>query len=273
MQTDPFSPIGIFDSGLGGLSILNEIKNRLPLETLIYLADSKNAPYGEKKPEAIVQISKKNTEFLLSKGCKLIVVACNTATTNAISTLRKTYTVPFIGIEPAIKPAALNSTNGRVGVLATKGTLSSELFAETTKKYTANTQVVEIEGRGIVEAIESHTEGTDAFNQLLKQQLEPFKEAEIDTLVLGCSHYPFIIEQIQKHLGIGVKIIDSGFAVAKQTERVLKFNGIENCGDLNHENKVKIYTNGTSKAALKNILNQLGIKNYQQFNFSRTEQA
>lgn len=264
-------PIGIFDSGLGGLSILSEVKKRLPNEQLIYLADSNNAPYGEKPKKNIIDISKHNTDFLLSKSCKLIVVACNTATTNAIGILRKTYNLPFIGIEPALKPAALQTKNGKVGVLATKGTLSSALFAETAKKYSAYTQVIEVVGKGIVEAIENHSTDTDQFDQLLNQQLLTFKKARIDTLVLGCSHYPFIIRQIQKHLGLGVNIIDSGFAVAKQTERVLKFNGMENHGDQHHKNIVKIYTNGTSKVALKNILNQLSIKDYQRYNFSKTE--
>lgn len=270
-QPNSSSPIGIFDSGLGGLSILNEIRKRLPLEKLIYLADSKNAPYGEKPTASIVKISKQNTEYLLNKECKLIVVACNTATTNAINILRKNYNVPFIGIEPAIKPAALNSNNGRVGVLATKGTLSSELFSETTKKFTTNTQVVEVEGKGIVEAIESNISHTKAFNQLLKQQLMPFKEARIDTLVLGCSHYPFIIAQIQEQLGCDVNIIDSGFAVAKQTERVLNYYGLlEKHENLNRESKIKIYTNGTSEVALKNILKQFEIENYQYDEYFKT---
>jgi glutamate racemase len=256
------SSIGIFDSGLGGLSILKEISNRLPDETLVYLADSNNAPYGEKSKEKIIEISKQNTEFLLSKNCNIIVVACNTATTNAISTLRNSYNVPFIGIEPAIKPAALYSRNGRVGVLATKGTLSSELFSETASKFTANTQVVEIEGVGIVEAIESNTTDTIEFKQLLKEQLMPFKEAKIDTLVLGCSHYPLIISQIQNYVGDEVDIIDSGFAVAKQTQRVLESLKLK--AKMKSQNtSSSIYMNKTSKTALKLILRQLKIEGYQ----------
>jgi len=260
-------PIGIFDSGLGGLSILNEIKKRLPQEKLIYFADSKNAPYGEKDPKVIIEISKKTTEILLSKGCKLIVVACNTATTNAISLLRKTYNVPFIGIEPAIKPAALNSKNGRVGVLATKGTLSSELFSETAKQFTANTQVVEVEGKGIVEAIESNTFNTKEFDQLLKEQLLPFKEAKIDTLVLGCSHFPFIVSHLQKHLGMEVNIIDSGFAVAMQTQRILQLHHLEIQENVKQQNSLSVYTNGTSIVALHTVLKQLKIESYRHFHY------
>jgi glutamate racemase len=257
--------IGIFDSGLGGLSILNEISKRLPEEHLLYLADSNNAPYGQKSPEVIVEISRRNTEFLLSKGCKLIVVACNTATTNAIDVLRNSYKVPFVGIEPAIKPAALNSINGRVGVLATKGTLSSALFSRTARKFTVNTKVTEVEGKGIVEAIESNTTHTIAFEKLLREQLKPFKVDGIDTLVLGCSHYPFIMLKIQKYLGQNVKIIDSGFAVAKQTEKILQHYNMQTTQDLNQQKGIHIYTNGTSDSALKSIINQLSIENYHCF--------
>lgn len=265
IQLNSSLPIGIFDSGLGGLSILNEIRIRLPHEQLLYLADTKNAPYGEKPAESILKISKQNTEYLLKKGCKLIVVACNTATTNAISILRKTYNVPFIGIEPAIKPAALNSHNCRIGVLATKGTLSSELFSETAKKFTANTQVVEVEGKGIVEAIESNAIHTKEFDQLLKQQLVPFKVAKIDTLVLGCSHFPFIVCQLQKHLGAEVNIIDSGFAVAKQTQNILQLHQLEIQEMAAQKKLLSIYTNETSTAALHTVLKQLKIQNYQHF--------
>ena len=129
-------PIGIFDSGVGGTSIWKEVIKLLPNENTIYLADSMNAPYGEKSPEEIIALSLKNTEYLISKGCKLIIVACNTATTNAIDYLRKTYPIPFIGIEPAIKPAALLSKTGAIGILATKGTLTSKLFEKTAAEYT-----------------------------------------------------------------------------------------------------------------------------------------
>ena len=150
MQTNP---IGIFDSGIGGTSIWKEIHSLLPNENTIYLADSANAPYGNKGKQAIIDLSVKNTEYLINQGCKLIVVACNTATTNAISFLRKTYKIPFIGIEPAIKPAALNSKTKAIGILATKGTLTSELFNTTTSLYAHGLQVVEQVGEGLVDTI------------------------------------------------------------------------------------------------------------------------
>ena len=143
-------PIGIFDSGVGGLSIWKEIHLLLPMEPTIYLSDSKHAPYGPKGKETIIDLSIKNTEWLINQGCKLIVVACNTATTNAIKTLRQNYSIPFIGIEPAIKPAALESKSKAIGILATKGTLSSQLFHETSQLYSSDLMVVEQVGDGIV---------------------------------------------------------------------------------------------------------------------------
>lgn len=148
-------PIGIFDSGIGGTSIFKEIHSLLPAEHFIYLADSKHAPYGNKTKDEIVHLSIKNTELLLDEGCKIIVVACNTATTNAISYLREKYEVPFIGIEPAIKPAALKTRTKVVGILATRGTLSSQLFHKTTDLYASGIKVIEQVGEGIVPLIET----------------------------------------------------------------------------------------------------------------------
>ncbi len=149
------SPIGIFDSGIGGTSIFKEIHKLLPNENCIYLADSKNAPYGNKSKADIIELSIKNTEHLIKEGCKIIVVACNTATTNAIDYLRKTYSIPFIGIEPAIKPAALNTQTKAIGILATKGTLTSQLFHKTTDLYSKDIKIIEQVGEGIVPLIES----------------------------------------------------------------------------------------------------------------------
>lgn len=221
-------PIGIFDSGVGGTSIWKEIHRLLPFEKTIYLSDSKNAPYGIKTQEEIIRLSIKNTERLLEMNCKLIVVACNTATTNAIKILRNTYNVPFIGIEPAIKPAALKSTNKAIGILATRGTLTSELFAQTSELYTQDINVIEVEGNGLVELIESGKKDSEEAINLLKKLLKPMIEAGIDYLVLGCSHYPYLIPVLKKILPENVKIIDSGEAVANQTKAVLAKNGLLN---------------------------------------------
>lgn len=214
-------PIGIFDSGIGGTSIWAEIHQLLPNEKTIYLADSKNAPYGQKSKAEIIALSIKNTELLLDMDCKLIVVACNTATTNAIQELRAKYDVPFIGIEPAIKPAATNSKTQTIGILATQGTLNSELFHKTAEIY-RDTKIIEQVGHGLVQLIESGKIDSPEMAKLLQEYLKPMIEANIDYLVLGCSHYPYLIPQLKKILPPNIQIIDSGEAVARQTQNVLK---------------------------------------------------
>ena len=215
------NPIGLFDSGIGGTSIWKEIHNLLPNENTIYLADSKNAPYGQKSKDEIIELSIKNTEFLLNQNAKMIVVACNTATTNAIIELRQKFDVPFIGIEPAIKPAATNSKTQTIGILATKGTLNSDLFNKTAEKF-QETKIVEQIGFNLVKLIENGKIHSSEMTSLLETYLKPMVEANIDYLVLGCSHYPYLIPQIKKILPPHVKIIDSGEAVARQTQKVLE---------------------------------------------------
>lgn len=215
------NPIGVFDSGIGGTSIWSAIHNLLPNEKTIYLADSKNTPYGQKTKEQIVALSKKNVDFLLDMKCKLIVVACNTATTNAIRELRNDYDIPFIGIEPAIKPAANNSKTQVIGILATKGTLNSELFNKTAEMF-QNTTIIEQVGYGLVQLIEDGNLYSPEMTQLLESYLQPMIDANIDYLVLGCSHYPYLIPQIKKILPEHIQIIDSGEAVARQTQNILR---------------------------------------------------
>lgn len=245
-------PIGIFDSGIGGTSIFKEIHALLPNENCLYLADSKNAPYGNKSKTKILELSIKNTELLLEHDCKLIVVACNTATTNAIQQLRSTYTVPFIGIEPAIKPAALRTQSKAIGILATKGTLSSELFHRTTDLYSEGISVIEQVGDGIVPLIEAGKVQSDDMTSLLKTYIEPMLKADIDYLVLGCTHYPYLIPTLLELLPKHVKIIDSGLAVAKQTKAILEqynlINLSKNTPDIN------FFSNGNTQV-LEAILN------------------
>lgn len=216
------SPIGVFDSGVGGTSIWKEVHQLMPLENTIYLADSQHAPYGNRSSEEIVQLSIKNTEKLIAFGCKIIVVACNTATTNAIAKLRKTFDLPFIGIEPAIKPAALHSKSGSIGILATKGTLSSALFTKTSKALSKNTKIIEVIGEGLVPLIESGKFESKTLKLLLKSYTKPMIDAQVDYIVLGCSHYPYLIPILEEILPHHIKIIDSGKAVARQTKEVLK---------------------------------------------------
>lgn len=235
-------PIGIFDSGVGGTSIWKEINALLPYENTIYLADSKYAPYGTKGKERIIELSIKNTELLLSKGCKIIVVACNTATTNAIDYLRQHFDVSFIGIEPAIKPAALQTKTKAVGILATKGTLSSALFSKTSDVFAKNITVIEQVGDGIVQLIESGKLYSDEMKSLLKIYLQPMLNANIDYLVLGCTHYSYLIPILTQLLPKHVKIIDSGEAVARQTKAILEDNNLLNTQNI--KPKLEFYTNG-----------------------------
>lgn len=214
-------PIGIFDSGVGGTSIWKEIHSLLPFEDTCYLADSANAPYGNKGRKEILRLSIKNTELLLEMGCKIIVVACNTATTNAISELRQRYNVPFIGIEPAIKPAALQTTTKNIGILATKGTLNSSLFHATSQTFASDLNVVEVIGEGLVPLIEKGALESPELLQLLEEYVAPMLAADIDHLVLGCSHYPYLIPLLKTMLPEHVQIIDSGEAVARQTKTIL----------------------------------------------------
>jgi glutamate racemase len=244
-------PIGIFDSGIGGTSIWKEIKTLLPNENTIYLSDSKNAPYGEKSKQNIIDLSIKNTEFLLQKNCKLIVVACNTATTNAIKVLREMYDTPFIGIEPAIRPAALKTKTKKIGILATKGTLNSELFEKTSNTIAKEITTKETIGKGLVGLIENGKIDSIEMKNLLSSYIKPMLKDDIDCLVLGCTHYPYLIPQIRELVGNKIQIIDSGEAVAKQTKSILELNQLTND---NHEIGNHLFLINKNKKVLENII-------------------
>ena len=214
-------PIGVFDSGVGGLSLLHELRSILPNENFIYISDNAFAPYGALSPDNIRERSQALSHWLSEQSCKLIVVACNTATTNAIEALRKTHLIPFVGIEPAIKPAAIETKTGVVGVLATKGTLSSGLFHETSMAYGQGIQILEKEGKHLVEMIESGMLQSEEMKQILQSYTQPMIEQGVDHLVLGCTHYPFLMPILTRILPQHIKIVDCNGAVAKQVERVL----------------------------------------------------
>ncbi|MCX2719104.1 glutamate racemase [Lentiprolixibacter aurantiacus] len=256
------NPIGIFDSGLGGLSVWKDIQKLLPNEEFYYLADSRNAPYGDKSPEEILRLSIKNTEFLLNLNCKLIVVACNTATTNAIGYLREHYAVPFIGIEPAIKPAALHTKTGKVGVLATKGTLGSTLFHHTARNHAAGITIIDQIGTGLVPLIEEGKATSETTRKLLIKYLTPMLDAGVDQIVLGCTHYPFLMPLLKELLPANINVLDCGLAVARQTQKVLEekqlLNSSPNPG-LSH-----FYTN-KSPDILKKMLKQLNAQGEAKF--------
>lgn len=246
-------PIGIFDSGIGGTTIWRDIQRLLPGEDMIYLADSRNAPYGEKSKETIIELCRKNTEHLLSRSCKLIVVACNTATTNAIDYLRANFNLPFIGIEPAIKPAALQSDSKKVGVLATKGTLASQLFLTTSKNHASEIQVLEQEGEGLVQLIEAGEVNSERIRALLRAYLEPMISSNIDHLVLGCTHYPYLIPVLKEILPESISIIDCGEAVARQTKRVLEKHAL--LSDADRGGRHQFYSN-SDPTVLQRFLNE-----------------
>ncbi|MDR0228381.1 MAG: glutamate racemase [Flavobacteriaceae bacterium] len=221
------NPIGIFDSGIGGTTICTEVIKLLPNENIMFLADQKNAPYGIKTKEEIIALSIKNVDYLMNNGCKLIVVACNTATTNAIDALRATFSIPIIGIEPAIKPAALQTSTAKIGVLATKGTITSSFFSSKIKLY-PNIQIIEQIGYNLVNLIETGQIHSQEMKDTLKDYLIPMVEQGIDTLVLGCTHYPYLVPMIKEIVPSYVNVIDSGEAVAKQTKKLLTDNNLLN---------------------------------------------
>lgn len=257
-----FSPIGVFDSGVGGTSIWKEIHQVLPFENTIYLADSKNAPYGYKSADEVIALSFKNTDVLLGLGCKIIVVACNTATTQAISELRSKYDIPFIGIEPAIKPAALQTQSKSIGILATKGTLSSALFYKTSELISKDIKITEVIGEGLVALIEEGQIDSQEIMDLLSKYMRPMIEANIDHLVLGCSHYPHITDQLKKILPSHVNIIDSGAAVAKQTKNVLERSHLLNPNSTERPS-LRFYSNkqtSTLKHVLVDYLDEISIE-------------
>lgn len=219
--------IGIFDSGSGGLSVYRELKKLLPRERYIYFADNGYCPYGSKTKEEVTERSRAVTDILLGMGADIIVVACNTATAAAIQTLRNEYpSVPFIGMEPAVKPAALSTKSGIIGVLATEGTLHGSKYLDTRSRWESEVRIEERVGKGFVELVESgHLDGPEA-EATVKESLQPLLDSGADVIVLGCTHYPFLRPVIERIAGEGVTVIDPAPAVARQTLRVLTDNGI-----------------------------------------------
>lgn len=220
------APVGIFDSGVGGLSVLRHIRSALPQESLLYCADSRHAPYGSKTPEAIRERSRKLTQFLLDQGAKAIVVACNTATAAAAATLREQFDVPVVAMEPAVKPAAAATRSGVIGVLATVGTLQSAQFAALLENYGQGVRVVTQACHGLVECVERGELEAASTRALLESYVAPLLAEGADTLVLGCTHYPFVRGLIQDIAGPEVTLVDTGAAVARQLARRLQETGL-----------------------------------------------
>lgn len=228
------NPVGVFDSGIGGLSVLREIRQRLPDESLYYIADSAHIPYGEKSPEYIRQRCHAITGFLLQQGAKALVIACNTATAAAAAELRQRYPhIPIVAMEPAVKPAAKATRNGKVGVLATSGTLKSARFAALLDKFATEITVITQPCPGLVEQIETGLLHHPQTAQLLQKFVQPLLEQGCDTIILGCTHYPFIKPLLQQQIPAEITLIDTGAAVARQLEHLLAEKNITASGPAN----------------------------------------
>ena len=214
--------IGVFDSGVGGLSVWRELYKEFPGETYLYVSDSGYCPYGPKSKEEVIERAVAITEYLISNGAEIIVVACNTATAAAINHLRSHYTIPFVGMEPAVKPAALNTRTGAIGVLATKGTFKGELYLRTLHKFASNATVLEQVGEGLVELVENGETDTPQARKLIGKYIRPMLEQNADHIVLGCTHYPFLENVIREFAGEGVEIVNPAPAIARRAGEVLQ---------------------------------------------------
>ncbi|WP_186271808.1 glutamate racemase [Burkholderia gladioli] len=220
------APVGIFDSGLGGLSVLRAVRAQLPEESFVYVADSRHAPYGERDDAFIIERTLAIGEWLAARGAKALVVACNTATAQSIAVVRETLAIPLVGVEPGIKPATLASRSRVAGVLATAATLRSARFESLIERYAADCRFLRQPGHGLVEAIERGDTGSPALRALLDGYLEPMLAAGADTLVLGCTHYPFLDATIRELTQDRLTLIDTSEAIARQLARVLDDHGL-----------------------------------------------
>jgi glutamate racemase len=237
------SPIGIFDSGIGGLSVLRAVRELMPDESLVYLADQAHVPYGLRPMEEIQDFSVAITRFLLGQGAKMIVVACNTASAAALHHLRAEFPqVPFVGMEPAVKPAAEQTHSGVVGVLATPATFQGALYASVVERFANGVTVLQDTCPGLVGQIERGDLSGPETRRILEEALRPMLAAGADTVVMGCTHYPFVIPLIEQIGGDQVRVIDPAPAVARQAKRVLEARGIQSEG--NQKAGVRYYTSG-----------------------------
>lgn len=246
------SPIGIFDSGIGGLSVLRAIRAQMPEEHILYFGDQEHIPYGPRPMEQIRAFSQAITRFLLEQGAKIIVVACNTASAAALKHLREqSPEIAFVGMEPAVKPAAEHTLTGKVGVLATPATFQGALYASVVERFANGVQLFQDTCPGLVQQIEAgNLEGQET-RRILEEALLPMLEKNIDTVVLGCTHYPFVIPLIQRIAGQNVRVIDPAPAVARQVRRVLEAQGIMNGPDA--QGNIRFHTSGELEG-LKSLL-------------------
>ncbi len=254
------SPIGIFDSGVGGISVLRALREQMPAESIVYFGDQGHIPYGPRPMQQIRDFSETITRFLLERNAKIIVVACNTASAAALKHLREKFAdVQFVGMEPAIKPAAEHTQTGKVGVLATPATFQGALYASVVERFANGVQLYQNTCGGLVQQIEQGNLNGEETRRILEDALLPMLEENIDTVVLGCTHYPFVIPLIQQIVGERVRVIDPAPAIAKQTRRLLEARGMRNQSD--SKGDIKFYTSGdpeTLKSLLPMLLSESG---------------
>lgn len=252
--------IGIFDSGVGGLSVLREVRRVLPGEHLLYFADQANVPYGQRPLRQVRRFSEEITRFLVARGAKVVVVACNTASGAALHHLREAFpATPFVGLEPAVKPAAQRSRTKAIGVIATQGTFRGELFCRLVERFAGDVRVLTQACPGLVERIETGDVGGAETRSLLETYLDPLLSEGIDSLVLGCTHYPFAREAIEAIVGPHVCVVDPSPAVARQVQRVLTDRRLLGRGD--HPGAVEYWTTGEPerlRCALSALLGENG---------------
>ena len=247
------NPIGLFDSGIGGISILEKLKQLLPNENFIYLADNRNCPYGSKSKKEIISLSKKNCEKLIELNCKIIIIACNTSTTNSIKKLREIIAIPIIGIEPGLKPAIHYTKTKNIGILATEKTLGSKLFFETLNQNRIdNIHIHEQIGYELVNLIEEGSHSKQNLYKILEKYLVPMINKKIDCLLLGCTHYNHIKDIIEEIIPVDIKIVDTITPVNKRVLNILKSNNILNKST--KKRTIKIFYNG--KKLSSNYLDQ-----------------
>ena len=243
MTPQSTNPIGIFDSGVGGLSVLRAIRQQMPEEQILYFGDQGHIPYGPRSMEQIRDFSTAITQFLLAQNAKIIVVACNTASAAALKYLRETFPhVEFVGMEPAVKPAAEQTATGKVGVLATPATFQGALYASVVERFANGVQLFQSTCAGLVQEIERGNLNGAEPHAILESALLPMLENSIDTVVLGCTHYPFVIPLIERIVGNKVRVIDPAPAVAKQVRRRLEAGGVKSL--LGGQGRVRFYTSG-----------------------------
>ena len=254
------SPIGIFDSGVGGISVLRAIREQMPEEFVIYFGDQEHIPYGPRPMEQIRSFSEAITNFLLAQDAKIIIVACNTASAAALRYLRETFPeIHFVGMEPAVKPAAEHTHTGKVGVLATPATFQGAWYASVVERFAHGVELFQNTCPGLVQEIEQGNLSGAETRQILEGALRPMLEKNIDTVVLGCTHYPLVIPLIQAIVGESVRVIDPAPAVARQTRRLLETKGLKSASGSKGE--MKFYTSGEPeklRSLLPMLLEEVG---------------